>query len=111
MAVAALTIIAGCGNSIPELLQAPQASKTVSVAGRHEPLSYRIGGLQAEPRGETGAIAAPLSDGDTNCTRPASTARVRNLTAPGPGLRSAKSCKKDTSLKGLRKQKNEPGVR
>ena len=96
LAAVALTATSGCGNSVRDLFQPPSAMTMVSDAGRGDALNYRIGGPQTDQRGESGAIAAPRSDGNPNHTRHALTARMRDRTASGL-FRPTQSRKKDTS--------------
>ncbi len=83
LAIAALTATSGCGNSVRELLQPLSAMTVATDAGRRDALNYRIGGPQTDQRGESGAIAAPRSDGDPSHTRDSFRARVRDDTASG----------------------------
>lgn len=98
LAAVALTATSGCGNSVRELLQPLSAMTAVSDAGRGDALNYRIGGLQIDQRGESGAIEAPRSDGNPSHTRDSFRARVRDDTASGST--PAKPCKTEKRRDG-----------
>ncbi len=98
LAIAALIATSGCGNSVRELLQPLSATTAADDTGRRDALNYRIGGLQMDQRGVTGAIAAPRSDGDPNDTRDSFRARVRDDTASGST--PAKPCKTEKRRSG-----------